>query len=194
MHSSRMHTARLHSPMGEWGGEGGVVTWSWGEGGVVIWSGGGCCHLVPGGGRCCDLVLGGGRCCDLVPGGGGVRCCHLVLGREGGVVTWSGWEGRCCHLVPGGGRCCHLVTHLPLLRVEVTHTCENITFARFATQAVKIGSRRGYIRHCFVYSFQIQHFCCEQGNDSSGKTNLFEGSREGFSLSRTVAFRCLMIF
>ena len=31
---------------------------------------------------------GRGRCCDLVPGGGGVV--HLVWGREGGVVTWSG--------------------------------------------------------------------------------------------------------
>ena len=60
-------------------------------------------------GRCCDLVLGGGRCCHLVPG----------EGREGGVVTW-------------------LPTSSPLPRVEVTHTCENITFTRFATRAVKI--------------------------------------------------------
>ena len=65
MHSSRMRTASLRivpggrevlSPdPGGWGGEGGVVTWSWGgrEGGVVTWSRGGREVLSsgPGGGR-----------------------------------------------------------------------------------------------------------------------------------------------
>ena len=59
---------------------------------------------------------------SLGPGGGGGRCCHLVWG--GGVVTWS-------------------PTSLPLPPppppgVEVTHACENITFARFTTRAVKM--------------------------------------------------------
>ena len=44
----------------------------------------------------------------LCPGRGGGRCCDLVLGEEGGVVTWS-WGRRCCVLVLGGGRCCDLV-------------------------------------------------------------------------------------
>ena len=58
----------------------------------------------------------------LSPGPGGreeLRCCHLVLGgREGGVVTW--------------------LPTSPAPGVEVTHACENITFARFATRAVII--------------------------------------------------------
>ena len=81
-----------------------------GGGGVVTWSWGEVEVLSPG------------------PGGGG----------EGGVVTWAGGEV----LSPGpggrGGRCCDLVAHLPPLGVEVTHACENITFARFATRAVII--------------------------------------------------------
>ena len=106
-------------------------------GGVVTWMGGGrCCHLGPGwcgGGRCCDLVLGGGRCCHLGPEGERGVVTWVQRGREvlsprfggGGVVTWSGGEGG-------------VVTWLPTSTpgVEVTHTCENITFARFATCAV----------------------------------------------------------
>ena len=83
-------------------------------------------HIVPGGGRCCDLERGG----------------VLWPGQGGGVVTWTGgvlWPGQ------GGGRCCDLarggrplVLPTPSPGVEVTHACENITFARFATRAVKI--------------------------------------------------------
>ena len=112
-------------------GEGGVVTWSWG--------GGRCCP--EGGGRCCPE---GGKYCDLVPGG-----------RKGGVVQRGEvlWPGL------GGGRCCPggreggvvqrvevlwpLVLPTPPPGVEVTHACENITFARFATQTVIISFLRG---------------------------------------------------
>ena len=60
---------------------------------------------------------GGGRCPDLISSGGGMV----------GVVTWS------------------MVIHLPPPpRVEVTHACENITFARYATRAVKIAKHE----HC----------------------------------------------
>ena len=94
---------------------------------------------------------GGEGCCDQVP-------CPCWGGGEGGVVTRShvhvpggGGEGgvvtRSHVHVPGGGGggggggCCDQV-HAPLLPpppppgVEVTHGCENITFARFATRAV----------------------------------------------------------
>ena len=80
-------------------------------------------------------VVQGGRCC---PEGGG------VVQRKGGVVQ----RGRCC---PGGevlsrGGCCPeggvvqrgevLSTPLPQ-NYRMTDTCKNITFARFATRAVK---------------------------------------------------------
>ena len=129
MHSSRMRTACLRIVLG-----GGVVTWSQGgrEGGVVTWSQG---REVLSRGkegvereRCCDLVLGRGRCC---PGGG-----REVLSRGREVLSRG-----------GGGR--PLVLPTSPLRVEVTHTCENIAFARFATRAVKIGwqhlSRKSWI-------------------------------------------------
>ena len=83
-------------------------------------------------------------CC---PGGEGGRCCP---GGEGGVVQRGGGrevlstggeggrEGRggCC---PGGGGAVtwSLVAHLPPPRVGQTDACEIITFARFATRAVK---------------------------------------------------------
>ena len=70
----------------------------------MTWSRGGL-----GGGRCCDLVLGGG---GRVLSGGEGRCCYLVPG-------WVGGEGGGCDLVlggrevlsggGGGGRCCDLV-------------------------------------------------------------------------------------
>ena len=79
----------------------------------------------------------------VVHGGGGQR---EVLSRgEGGVVQ----GGRCC---PGGGRCCQEVGRRccpgkrccallppppPPPTVGQTNACENITFARFAMQAVK---------------------------------------------------------
>ena len=47
---------------------------------------------------------------------------RAVSGGGVGVVTWS----MVIHLPP------------PPPRVEVTHACENITFARYATRAVKI--------------------------------------------------------
>ena len=113
---------------------------AWSRGGEVLWPGPG------GGGRCCGLVLGE-RCCGLVPGG---RCCGLVPG--GREVLWPGPGGREV-LWPGpGGRevlwpgargkrwltigVAHLLPPPPPPRVEVTHACENITFARFATRAV----------------------------------------------------------
>ena len=120
------------------------------EGGVVTWSRGGqrCCHLCLGrGGRCCHLLWGLGREV-LWPGPGGGR---EVLwpgpgGREGGVVTCArgGEHGRCCDLCPrgeGGVVQRPLVLHSspsPCWTEWVTHACINITFARFATQAVKI--------------------------------------------------------
>ena len=130
------------------GGKGGVVTWYGGrevlspgtrgrevlspgtrgrEGGVVTWSRGK-------GGRCCHLVLGGRReVLSTGPRGGGQGVREVLSpgpgGREGGVVNWSRGEG---------GRCCDLVAHPPPPRVEVTHTCENITFAHFATRAVNM--------------------------------------------------------
>ena len=149
MHFSRMRPARLCIVPGE----GGVVIWSrgrgccppgpWGggvgEGGVVIWSGGGgrgCCPPGLGGGRCCDLVQGGGRCCPPGPGG---KVLSTQEGREvlstRGEVLWPG-PG-----VEGGVVQRPLVLqHLPPPRWTewVTHTCENITFARFATRAVMI--------------------------------------------------------
>ena len=79
------------------------------EGGVVTWSRGQGSVVTWSWGR--EVLL---------PGSGG----------EGGVVTWS----------QGGGerRCCDLVAHLPAPPPGVgqTDTCENITFARFATWAV----------------------------------------------------------
>ena len=71
---------------------------------------------------------GGGRCCDLCPGGerGVVTCARG--GREG---------GRCCDLCPGGRWLTFGVAHLPPPPgVEVSHACEIIAFARFATRAV----------------------------------------------------------
>ena len=62
----------------------------------------------------------------LSPGPGGGRAVGQVLspgpggGREGGVVTWS------------------LVHTSPPVSGRMTNTCENITFDRFATRAVKI--------------------------------------------------------
>ena len=53
------------------------------------------------------------------------------LGHRGG--------GRCSDLVTGGGLTIG-VAHLPPPGVEVTHACENITFARFATRAVMMRS------------------------------------------------------
>ena len=122
-----MRTARLCIVPGGGGRE---VLWSGPGGGVVAWSWGG-------GGRCCDLIPGGWRCCGLVPGGE-----MLWLGpggREGGVVTWSGgrevlWSG------PGGREVLWPGPWSPTSpppRVGQTNACENITFARFATWAVK---------------------------------------------------------
>ena len=115
------------------GGGAGVVTRS--QGGEVLWPGprreGGCCDQVPGG--------GGGRCCDQVPGGGGGvvtrsqeegrRCCDQVPGGGGGAVTRS-QEG-------GGGVVTRSLVHSSPPGDRMTNTCENITFARFATRAVE---------------------------------------------------------
>ena len=128
--------------------------------------GGRCCHLVPGGGREEGVVTwsqgrrrrevlslgpwGGGREV-LSPGARGEGGREVLSPAPGGREVLSpgprGEGGRCCHLVPGGGRCCHLVlgggeggvvTWSPTSPpgVEVTHTCENITFARLATRPV----------------------------------------------------------
>ena len=87
-----MRSTRLHIVSRVGGGrEGGVVTWSGGRGREVLSPG-------PGG-------EGG-----VVTWSRGERCCYLVLGGKGGVVTCSqggeevlspGPGGRCCHLVPG---------------------------------------------------------------------------------------------
>ena len=74
---------------------------------------------------------------------------------EGGVVTWSqggggvreggAVQGEGGGVVQGGGRCCHLVlvntSPPPPFSDKMTNTCENITFARFATRAVIIWLR-----------------------------------------------------
>ena len=128
MHSSRMRTARLHIVRGG-GGRGvlwpGPMSMSGGrERGVVTRS-----HVhVRGGG-------GGGE-------GGVVTRSHVHVrggggGREGGVVTRS-------HVHVRGGREGGVVTMSlvhsslpPPFGDRMTNTCENITFARFATRAVK---------------------------------------------------------
>ena len=107
------------------------------------------------GGKCCDLVRG--REGGVIQGEGG-RCCPG--GREGGVVTlsWRGKGGREGDVVQGGGIMTWSqgggvvtfgVAHLPPPRVEVTHTCENITFAHFATRAVFTGK---YLRILLLFS------------------------------------------
>ena len=114
------------------------------EGGVVTWSRG----------------VGGGRCCDLVPWG------EEVLSRgEGGVVTWSRGGGRCC---PETFGVAHLPPPLPRWTEWVTHACENITFARFATRAVKsckyhkLGGNQMYgrWRDGFIYPLHRWLFPC----------------------------------
>ena len=152
-----MRTARLRVVPGGGEREGGVVTMSQvGGGGWVLWpcprwgEGGRCCDHVPGGGGGggrrvlwpCPRWGGGGRCCDHVPGGGVGRGRVLWTcprwGEGAGVVTMSQVGGWVLWPFPGGrgGGCCDLVAHLPP-GLEVTHACENITFARFATWAVK---------------------------------------------------------
>ena len=113
------------------GGEGGVVpmsrggrgvlsTWSWGEGMLSTWSRGGgrgvLCPCPGGEGGVVHLVLGGGWCCAHVPGGRGV------------LSTWF----------RGGGGEGGVVQRPLVLQHRMTNTCENITFARFATRAVTI--------------------------------------------------------
>ena len=63
---------------------------------------------------------GGGGCCDQVRGGGG---------REGGFVTKSWGEG-------GVVTRSLVYSSLPGPSDRMTNTCENITFARFATRVV----------------------------------------------------------
>ena len=95
-------------------------------------------HIVPGGrGGVVTMSQGGGAVVTMSRGEGGVVPCP----RGGGVVTMC-WGG-CCDHVPGGGRCCPEAFGVatppptPHLTEWVTHACKNITFARFATQAVK---------------------------------------------------------
>ena len=102
-------------------------------------------RIVLRGGKCCDQVQGGSR--EVLwpcPWGKGGRCCdhglisslyyiaadlldveimRIMLPWE---VLWS-----CPWSTP-------LPPPPPPPRVEVTHACENITFARFATRAVII--------------------------------------------------------
>ena len=70
---------------------------------------------------------------------GGGRCSDLVL-RGVDVQTWSWGEGVDVQTwSQGGGRWLTIsVAHLPppLFGDRMTNTCENITFARFATRAV----------------------------------------------------------
>ena len=68
---------------------------------------------------------GGGVVTWSHPGGGGVVT-WSHRGGGGGVVTWS-------H--PGGGMV--LSTPPPPKYYRMTDACKNITFARFATRAVK---------------------------------------------------------
>ena len=83
----------------------------------------------------------------------------LSPGPRGGVVTWS--RGREV-LSPGlgGGRCCDLVAQPPPPpRVEVTHACENITFARFATRAVinRLQIKYEKLLPSFILSWVVLH-------------------------------------
>ena len=74
------------------------------------------------------LTLDGGRCYDLWPWpGGGVMT--FDPGQGGGVVTFDPGHWDRAHLPP---------TPILPFSDRMTNTCENITFARFATRAVKI--------------------------------------------------------
>ena len=151
-----------------WGGGG--VLWPCPGGRGVLWpcpGGGGCCDHVPGGGGGLWPGLGGGGCCDHVPWGeggvvtmswgGGERVLWPCPRGEWGVVTRSGGGGGCDHVhVPGGGGvvtssrgrgCCDqvpgyntLLPPPPPKYYRMTDACKNITFARFATQAVIIST------------------------------------------------------
>ena len=98
--------------------------------------------------RTARLRIVRGGCCDHVPGPG-------PRGGGGGVVTRSreGWG-----VVGGGSVVTRSLVHssLPPFSDRMTNTCENITFARFATRAVKM----------------------QMNNKSIGEANFESGSRK----------------